>query len=108
MVQPYVNHIEGESISEKDNAPYIPIFIGKTGTSTSDDDKINPTFTIKTFNSYNDANVTTSAGGLGVEPTDISTNPLLKIVKEYYDYWNLGGNITTDYNLDNFDEGIYE
>lgn len=38
--------------------------------------------------------------------------PLLRTIHnfelEYYDYWNLGGNITTDYNLDNFDEGIYE
>ena len=84
MVQPYVNHIEGDSVSEKDNAPYIPIFIGRTGISASDDDKINPTFTIKTFNSYNDACVTTSAGGLGVEPANLDTNPLLKIVKDYY------------------------
>lgn len=79
MVQPYVNHIEGDSLSTKDDAEYIPIFIGKTNSGTFKEE-------ILRFDSYNDACKPTSAEnpGLGLEPEHITDNPLLAIIKDFY------------------------
>lgn len=87
MVQPYVNHIEGSSLSEKDNAPFIPIFVGKSSNvlEKNEDGTLKNPLKILSFENYDDVCKTTSAGGLGLEPTDIKTNPLMRIIKEYYE-----------------------
>jgi hypothetical protein len=78
MVKPYVNHKEQSSLPVVDTGRYIPIFIGATETTT-----YSPK--ILEFKKYEDAAKTTASGGLGIEPVDLNTNPLLKCIKEFYE-----------------------
>lgn len=59
----------------------IAVFIGKTNnespTTLTDDNLLK-------FTKYDKAAKATNAGGLGVEPEDISTNPLLNAVKDFF------------------------
>lgn len=78
MAKPYVNHIEQSSLPESETGKYIPIFIGPT----KDTEAYSPK--ILEFKNYEAAAVTTNAGGLGVEPDDVKTNPLLAVIKDYF------------------------
>lgn len=59
----------------------IPVFIGKTNnespTTISDDNLLK-------FTKYNKAAKATNAGGIGVEPEEITTNPLLAAIKDFF------------------------
>ena len=79
--RPGVYYTETTEFELQGNGGKIPVFIGKTGNSASTGYKVDGT-QILTFANYGEACRTIANGGIGTDP---DTNPLLAILKEFFE-----------------------